>query len=92
MKRETKPLISLNEEWRTVRLGDVVTIIVSSVDKKSRPNEKNVYLCNYMDVYYNDEISSAHDFMVATASDTEIERCSLSSTLSKRDDSGPRIS
>ena len=77
MKRETEPLISLNEEWRTVRLGDVVTIIVSSVDKKSRPNEKNVHLCNYMDVYYNDEISANHDFMVATASDTEIERCSL---------------
>ena len=77
MKRETEPLISLNEEWRTVRLGDVIAIIVSSVDKKSRPNEKKVHLCNYMDVYYNDEISSNHNFMVATASDTEIERYSL---------------
>lgn len=69
--------MALKEDWRIVRLGDVVTIIVSSVDKKSRPNEKNVHLCNYMDVYYNDEISANHDFMVATASDTEIERCSL---------------
>ena len=77
MKREPESLVTLNEDWQVVRLGDVVTTIVSSVDKKSRPNEKKVRLCNYMDVYYNDEMSSNHDFMVATASDTEIERYSL---------------
>ena len=77
MKRELKSLISLNEGWRIARLGDVVTTIVSGVDKKSRPNEKKVRLCNYIDVYYNDEISSNHDFMIATASDAEIERYSL---------------
>ena len=77
MEREQGSLMALKEDWRIVRLGDVVTITVSGVDKKSRPNEKSVRLCNYMDVYYNDEISSNHDFMVATASDAEIERYSL---------------
>ena len=43
--------MALKEDWRIVRLGDVVTITVSGVDKKSKPNEKSVRLCNYIDVY-----------------------------------------
>ena len=48
-------------------------MIVNSVDKKSKPGEKQVHLCNYTDAYYNSEISSTLDFMVATANDAEIE-------------------
>ena len=77
LEEETNSLMSLGEGWHPVRLGDVVNIIVSNVDKKSMPNERSIRLCNYIDVYYNDEISSSLDFMGATASDTEIERFSL---------------
>ncbi len=63
--------------WRRVRLGDVAEIIVSSVDKKTSPDEIPVKLCNYMDVYYNSRITSAIDFMKATATEAEINKCSV---------------
>jgi type I restriction enzyme S subunit len=66
-----------DDEWREARLADLVTILVSGVDKKSEPGETRVRLCNYTDVYYNDQIASNRDFMVATASDAEISRYSL---------------
>ena len=65
------------EKWRPVRLSDLVTITMSGVDKKSRPGEALVRLCNYTDIYYNDRIGSHCDFMFATASASEIENCSL---------------
>ena len=65
------------EEWRPVRLSDLVTITMSGVDKKIRPGEVPVRLCNYTDIYYNDRIGSHGDFMVATATAAEIKSCSL---------------
>lgn len=65
------------EKWHGTRLGDTATVIVSGVDKRSSPEETRVRLCNYMDVYYNDRIGLHCDFMVATASAAEIERCAL---------------
>lgn len=65
------------EEWRPVQLSDLVTITMSGVDKKSRPGEAPVRICNYTDIYYNDRIGSHCDFMVATASALEIENCTL---------------
>ena len=63
--------------WQRVRLADIATIIVSGVDKKSKLDEKEICLCNYTDVYYNDRIGLDCDFMVATASVSEIENYSL---------------
>ncbi len=65
--------------WRTASLGDVASVIVSNVDKKINPNEVEVFLCNYTDVYYNDTIKPDIDFMKATASKREIEKYKLRS-------------
>ena len=67
----------LPEGWREVQLKDIAVISFSGVDKKSRPGQKRVRLCNYMDVYNNNYITADMDFMWATASDAEIEKFSL---------------
>ena len=63
--------------WPTACLGAVADIRLSSVDKKTKPNEHAVRLCNYTDVYRNTFIRGNMDFMPATATDREIEKCSL---------------
>lgn len=65
------------DKWHKVVLGDVVTLQLSSVDKKSKAGERAVQLCNYMDVYANNFIQCDMDFMAATATDGEITNCSL---------------
>ena len=47
------------------------------MDKKSYEGQKNVRLCNYTDVYYNEKITNNMDFMVATATDAEIKSMCL---------------
>jgi type I restriction enzyme, S subunit len=47
------------------------------VDKKSRPGEQAVRLCNYLDVYKDERIRAGMEFMEATADSREIERYSL---------------
>ncbi len=64
--------------WSTSQLRDLADIRVSNVDKKSYATEQPIRLCNYMDVYANDYVTSALlDFMPATASPSEIERFTL---------------
>ena len=64
--------------WPTSQLRDLADVRVSNVDKKSYAAERPIRLCNYMDVYANDYLTSALlDFMPATASPSEIERFSL---------------
>ena len=67
----------MDSDWSEVALGDVVTLQLSSVDKKSKPSERGVQLCNYMDVYANNFIRRDMDFMAATATTREILNCSL---------------
>lgn len=57
-----------------LRLDECCQIELSSIDKKSKPNEKSVKLCNFTDVYYNWNIYSSmiDGFMEATASDKNI--------------------
>ena len=62
------------ESWGENKLKYLATVQPSSVDKKSLENEDNVFLCNYMDVYKNEFITSALSFMVATASPNQIEK------------------
>ena len=63
-------------EFKKYNLGDIADIIVSTVDKKSKEGQKEVRLCNFVDVYKNWAITHDlyDDFMIATASDVEIER------------------
>ena len=65
-------------DWATSQLRDLADVRVSNVDKKSCAAERPIRLCNYMDVYANDYLTSALlDFMPATASPSEIERFAL---------------
>lgn len=66
--------IELADGWATDELINLVEILVSNVDKKTIENEPSVRLCNYMDVYSNDYITSDIDFMNATASKSQISK------------------
>ena len=66
--------MTLQNKWVNKTLRDLANVRVSNVDKKSYATERPVRLCNYMDVYVNDYLTSAVDFMLATASLSEIER------------------
>ena len=65
------------DELSTAPLSELVDLTLSSVDKKSKSGEQEVQLCNYMDVYSNSFINGNLNFMMATASEREIARCSL---------------
>lgn len=66
----------MSDFWE-VQIQDVAEVLVSNVDKKSYAGQKAVVLCNYMNVYSNDYISSALNFMESTASEAEIKKFSL---------------
>ncbi len=72
-----KPGRGTGGSWPTAPLGQVTELTLSSVDKKTKPHEQAVLLCNYMDVYSNKFIRSDLDFMTATATEREIRRCAL---------------
>lgn len=63
--------------WEMRRLKQLAAVRPSNVDKKSVEGEKAVRLCNYVDVYKNDYITDALDFMEATASKSQIAAFSL---------------
>ncbi len=67
------------EHWRVSRLKRVCDVYPSNIDKKSYEGEESVFLCNYTDVYYNDQIVQDMDFMVATASCDQIIKFTLRS-------------
>lgn len=58
-------------------MRNVAELRVSTVDKHTREDEEPVRLCNYVDVYKNDRISTAMNFMHATATPDEIDRYRL---------------
>src|ERR1700722_8046837 len=63
--------------WVVRRLKYVSDVQVSNIDKKSVDGEEPVRLCNYVDVYKHDVISSDMEFMEATATEAQIEKFSL---------------
>src|SRR5258706_12090458 len=65
------------EGWRLEKLKFFVDIRNSSVDKAIAEDEEAVRLCNYVDVYYNDQITSDLKFMEGSATKEEIERFQL---------------
>src|SRR5579862_801420 len=60
--------------WSVRRLGAVGSVTFSNVDKHTLEGEVPVRLCNYTDVYKNDRITSAIEFMQASALPREIEK------------------
>ena len=63
--------------WEIRRLKSLAAVQLSNVDKKSEEGQVAVGICNYVDVYYNEQINSDVDFMAATASKDQIRRFSL---------------
>ncbi len=64
-------------EWDNNKLSDLVDIRVSNVDKKIYPNKKKVKLCNYMDAYSNDYITSNIRYSEGSADLNELNRFRL---------------
>lgn len=67
------------EHWEIKRSKWVCDTFPSNVDKKSYEDGQPVGLCNYTDVYYNESITSAMNFMAATATTEQISKFSLKS-------------
>ena len=65
------------KHWEMEKLKFNASIRFSNVDKKTAEGEKDVRLCNYVNVYYNDFITLNLDFMEATASVEEIRKYQL---------------
>jgi type I restriction enzyme S subunit len=63
--------------WDTRRLRHVCDMRVSNVDKHTKAGETSVRLCNYVDVYKNEQIRGSTRFMAATASEDERVRFGL---------------
>lgn len=66
-------------ELKKYGLGNIAHIEISGVDKKTVEGETPVRLCNFVDVYHNWAITKDlySSFMVASAKDSEIEKCSI---------------
>ena len=62
------------KHWDSRKLKFVAHCFASNIDKKSKPGEQPIRLCNYTDVYYNDEITAELEFMKATATPEQIEK------------------
>ena len=63
--------------WESQRLRTVAEMRVSNVDKHTAYDELPVRLCNYVDVYHNERITSDIPFMTATATEDEIQKFRL---------------
>ena len=65
------------EAWEVTKLKFTAAITPSNIDKKSYEDELPISLCNYTDVYYNETITRAIEFMAATATREQIRKFSL---------------
>jgi len=65
------------EHWNVLRLKNISTLKISSVDKHIFENENQVKVCNYTDVYYNEFISSILDFRNGSCSNEELKNFNL---------------
>ncbi|MDK0574147.1 restriction endonuclease subunit S [Clostridium perfringens] len=63
--------------WEIKALKLISDIELSNVDKKSIKGERNIKLCNYTDVYYNEFIDENIIFMEATAKNEQIDKFEL---------------
>jgi type I restriction enzyme S subunit len=65
------------EHWEVEKLKRISSITFSNVDKNTTDGEDQVRLCNYLDVYRNEFITSDLNFMVATATLGEMAKFTL---------------
>ena len=63
--------------WSVKRLKYTSNIVASYVDKHVNPDEIQVDLCNYTDVYYCEKIDSSINLMKGSCNQDEYERSSL---------------
>ena len=63
--------------WCVNRLKEICSLRPSNVDKLTVEGQASVKLCNYVDVYKNERITSAIEFMDASATEEQIEKLSL---------------
>ncbi len=70
---------SLPMHWKVVPLKAIADVQLSNIDKKTIDGEPEVFLCNYVDVYKNEKITTAMKFMRATASLQQLQRLKLQS-------------
>ena len=59
------------------KLGDITTVEISGVDKKMKDGEKEIRLCNFVDVYWAITAAQYDSFMLATARSNEISKFQL---------------
>ena len=62
------------KHWRVNRLKYISNIVASYVNKHINPDEIQVDLCNYTDVYYHEKIDSSINFMRGSCNQDEYER------------------
>jgi len=69
----------LPDGWELIKISELGTVATSSVDKKNKPNQKEINLLNYMDVYssVDKKIDSKIDFMRVTANDNQLVKNQL---------------
>ena len=65
------------EHWKVHRLKDLASVQLSNVDKKTLDGQVAVRLCNYTDVYYNDNIGDGLEFMEASATPEQVQKFAL---------------
>ena len=63
--------------WRVKRLKHTSKIVASYVDKHVNPDEIQVNLCNYTDVYYSEKIDSSINLMKGSCNQDEYDRSLL---------------
>jgi len=76
-KTKHKFIGNIPKNWKTTKLKNKCLILPSNVDKKTKENELDVELCNYVDVYYNDYVTNSIDFMLATATEKQYVKFKL---------------
>ncbi len=69
--------VQIPGHWSMTRLKHVAIVRPSNVDKKTVEGQEAVRLCNYVDVYKNDYITEAFDFMQASATPAQIAAFTL---------------
>ena len=70
-------LDQIPEHWEVKKIKFVADVIASNVDKKTYEGDIPCLLCNYTDVYYNDQILNDMEFMSATATPEQIIKFTL---------------
>ena len=66
-----------NDEWETVKLGDLGIITATGVDKKIRDNEIPIKLLNYLDVFNRNKLYEKEITYMTTATEKQLEKCNI---------------